>query len=173
MKTDYEFCILKNEKDIIEYEKAVYITNSKKRYKKDNYLSIYNIIDNYRAKTKISYSNIKIFAIKKNGELLGGIAFNFENKKMQLELRGFSIKKENNICEAFGLCTLKTRDDEIGYVGAALMQYVDEQLKKTEIKKIYATATERMTRVHQQRGAKILDKKSIDGVDWYLVCYEV
>ena len=42
--SNIEYCILTDEKDIIEYEKAVYITNYKDEYKKDNYISIYNII---------------------------------------------------------------------------------------------------------------------------------
>ena len=33
-----EYCILTDEKNIIEYEKAVYITKSKEEYKKDNYI---------------------------------------------------------------------------------------------------------------------------------------
>ena len=84
---------------------------------------------------------------------------------MQLELRGFSIEKEDNICEAFGLCTLKIRDNDVGYIGITLMQYIDEQLRNIKVKRVYSTATERITRIHQQRGAKILDKKCIDGID--------
>lgn len=173
MSENCEYCILTSEMDIIEYEKAVYLANQREKYKNDNYLDIYNIVDGCRASLRISYNNTKIFAIKKNGQLLAGIAFNFDLKKMQLELRGFSIEKEDNICEAFGLCTLKTRDDEIGFVGEALTKFSDNQVKMLGVKKIYATATERMARRHQQRGAQVLAENCINGVNWYLVCYEV
>lgn len=76
---EYEFCILTDEKDIIEYEKKLYNDFSKRspyRWIAKNH----QMIDNCRLKSKISYEDQTVYGIKKEGQLIAGASINFNKE---------------------------------------------------------------------------------------------
>ena len=80
---DYEFCILKDNKDIIEYEKGLYkaftkITLSEWREKN------YKLIDGNRYKCNIEYEDQVLYAIKEDNKVVLALSVqvNFKDKML-------------------------------------------------------------------------------------------
>ena len=70
---DYKFCILTEEKDIIDFEKGLF-----NAFKDDSWiLSKYQIFDNNRLKPFIPYNELLIMGLKKENELIGFGSMNF------------------------------------------------------------------------------------------------
>ena len=81
MNTDYQFCILTNKKDIIEYEKQLFNAFSKRS--PDGWvMSNYEIIDGERLRSKcFTYEDQLISIVKHNDEIIAGNAVNLNPSK--------------------------------------------------------------------------------------------
>ena len=89
--SNIEYCILKSEEEIIEYEKGLYkafVERDPNSWVSRNYEKI----DNYRLRSKIiQYSDQDIFAAKYNKKIMAANSVNYNmTKKLQLEEMGFS-----------------------------------------------------------------------------------
>ena len=81
-----EYCVLTDEKDIIEFEKGIY--NAFKRTSPNGWLMTnYEIIDNCRLKSKnIPYSDMKIYAAINDSGVLAVLNMNYNNKNQSIKL---------------------------------------------------------------------------------------
>jgi hypothetical protein len=160
---NYEFCILKDEKDIIEYEKGLYDAFIKKD--PDGWVSKnYDIINNCRLRSKISYSYQTIYAVKINDEIIACGAVNFNPDMLQLEKMGFIIQKNisDKICEGINLFISRDMGDQtIGILGG-LNSYIFDDLKKRGITIAYGTCSRKLKALYTIYGFEVIDRKIIE-----------
>ena len=116
----YQFCILNDNNDIIEYEKLLfqYYGKNLKNWITKNF----EIIDG-RLRAPISYSDKLVFAVKKDNKIVSGMGAHINpNNQFFCEKIGFYIEKNENTCE--GLTAFVT-DDEIWNIDLFIYDFVE------------------------------------------------
>lgn len=159
--------------EIAAYEKAVYMAFSSVLDPTQEVM--WNI--NYakkRISTKIPYSSQKVMIAEIDGSIIAGFGLNFNmQEKLQLEYLGFKIdSSEPAICE--GLLLFST---QISFNSYPILYQIQEPLtsflKSQHIKKVYGTCSKRRIRGYRFLGFKDIDMKLINGVQKYLMIYEI
>lgn len=143
----YIYHILKDENEIIEYEKQLYLAYGKNpnNWTFRNYLKNEN-----RLRPNIPYEDQIIYVVKgDNNKILSGITIhvNSENEYIA-EKMGFKIDEKRDSCEGL---TMFIIDEEIWNIDIILKpfcEYVLEDLKKRGFKKFYAAPEKKHKRIH-------------------------
>ncbi|OHD15291.1 MAG: hypothetical protein A2086_00825 [Spirochaetes bacterium GWD1_27_9] len=171
MQKGYEFCILTDEEDIIEYEKEMFTAFNKIN---PNYwiCKHYKIIDNCRFQSEIPYKDQLIFAVKKNNRLIAAAAVNInQNNLMQFEKVGFSKpleSKNKKICEVLSLYKTDKLTGDFFYIFIDLLGFLGNELKNRNFDCLYSTSIERFKPLYTSFGSKVIDEKILDEEKKYL-----
>ena len=163
---DYEFFILKDNKDIIEYEKGLYkaftkITLSEWREKN------YKLIDGNRYKCNIEYEDQVLYAIKEDNKVVLALSVqvNFKDK-MLIEKLGFKLREEDKtkkICEGldfFSFIKMGIKSFEI-YLN--FFNFVLKDIREKGFKVIYGSCEEKLSLFYKEAGFNFIDSKDING----------
>lgn len=169
-----KFCILTDEKDIIEQEKKLFDTYMKKNqsgWVVNNYIKI----DNCRLRAKIPYNDQTVYAVKKNDDIIAGGALNFNISKFMLKEMGFEIDKNiENACEGINLyATDDIKGDDVFKVFSEFINFIINDLKKRKIYTVYGTCERHMKAMYSLLGFQILDKKIVQGIKQYFMIYKI
>src|SRR4030042_5280070 len=96
--SEYHYCKIKDEKEIIEYEKLVYkgyITD-----KSNSLLEYLEIIEGNRMRLKLNKKYLVYYTIKKNEKIIAGMTAHINpSNEFICEKFGFKIDKDYNSCE--------------------------------------------------------------------------
>lgn len=162
-----------NPEEIAAYEKTVYMAFSSVLDPSQEVM--WNIdYPKKRLSTKIPYSSQKIMIAETEGSIIAGFALNFNMQKtLQLEYLGFKIdRNEPGICE--GLLLFNTRLSLNSHlVLSEIKEPLIRFLKSQQIKKAYGTCSKRRLRGYRFLGFKDIDTKTINGVQKYLLVYDL
>ena len=176
---DYEYCILNsdNTKDLEEFEKRAFHAFS--IVSPDWWImNTYQIIDNCRIRPTIGYSDIILYALKENSNILAGMAININVDKYVdfLEL-GFSrkaIENKKDWCEGlyfFSRPESLKKTIERMKIYKKFKQFIFSKLNDLNVYKTIGSCNEKLKAFHLMNGAKIIDKIMLNGEIEYLIEY--
>jgi|GEM_PF-1695885 len=163
---DYEFSILTNEKDIIEYEKKMYSVYQKKN--PDSWVLKHGeIIDNCRLRPKIEYDKLIIYQGKYKGELFAGVKANFDHLNFQFERMGFVIPKEDKnkkICEGINYFILDNISDQNLIFNLSERFSIDflKNIKEKGFQIKFGTCLKKIKIIYLRMGYNFIDQKEIN-----------
>ena len=171
--TDYKFCILKDNNEIIEYEKGLYKAYTKltqSDWRKDNY----KIIDGCRYKCNIPYSEQLIYAIKQNNKIMMALSVKVinTNDKMIIEKLGFSIDLEDKmkkICEGLDFYSFIRLGLACFVLYTKFFNFFINDLKEKGFKVFYGTCEEKLKLFYKEIGFKFIDNIYLNGKKEYLL----
>lgn len=158
---NYEYCILTNEKDIIEYEKGLY-----KVFKNDEWYLDHYIVNGDRMRAP--YKNQQIFGIKKDNRLIGATAMNI-GLDFQANYLGFKLPDKENICENLHMYLV---DDEMHDIFTELLpffNYIGDEMKRQKFKTIIASCTRQILPLFEAMDFEVLDQTVINGEEEYFI----
>lgn len=168
MSEKYKFCILTDDKDIIEYEKGLH--NFFYKREKDHWE-----IDGKRMRHKINYKDQMVLGIKSNeGEILGGTSINFNFNNLQLEKDGFQLPdhlKNSDMCE--GLAVYVYQEKTSIFTPRYFHDYMLDEVKKLNKKYIYGVAYEDTLRPYKKLKWEVIEEKIINNEKLFLVRYHI
>jgi hypothetical protein len=170
------YCILSEENEIAQYEKDIYTAFTVKT--PDPWVANnYQVIDGNRFRSKIPYSDQKIYAAKKGDDIIASIAINFNCKKrLQLEEVGFVLyetKRNKNICEGLTLYTNQETAENFFDIFFNLGKFIVIDLKKLNISHLFSTCPKKVKTMYELFGFKIIDDIELYGKKEYLLEYDV
>ena len=173
--SEIEYCILTDEKDIIEYEKKLYESFTKKD--PDGWVvNNYELIDGCRLRSKTIPIENQVFCVaKKESTIIAGMSGNLKCEgKLQLEEMGFKIKRdEGKFCEGLTLYNANEMSDKLIYIFDKLMNIITENLKRMKIYTIYATCSDLLVNMYNLFGFEMIDIKNVSGIKKYLMKYNI
>jgi hypothetical protein len=168
-----KYCILEQEKDLIEYEKKFYEACIKKGT--DLWaLENLEIIDGCRLKPFVPYKSLISIGLKIDDELTAGVRVNTDIDNFQLYKSGFTVKKEHGVCEGMNFFALGDDYSPIEFfnVMESFLNDCMSNMKSMNIKKLYATCIDRIKIIYLRAGFKIIESRNIDGEPTHLIMYE-
>jgi len=170
----YEFCILTDDNDIIEYEKGLYQSYSQKD--SDGWIfNNYKIIDNCRLQPNINYNDLVVYGYKDNDRLIAGSAINYNmNSKMQLEEMGFKIEnKEKKFCEGINLFATVDMTENLMLVVGDFHDMIVRDIKKRGVDFIYGTCEDKIKGMYSIFGWDILYSIELKNVKEFLMIFDI
>jgi hypothetical protein len=112
---------------------------------------------------KIPYTKQYILIAQLGNVLIAGICVNFDTKLMQIELYGYTITKNEKICEILHIF------NNSGSNGTTIIlkfkEFILEKLKNEGFKKIYSTCSERRVRQYESMGFTIEKRSEISNLE--------
>ena len=173
---DYEYCILKSENEIFQYEKALYHSF---KFKYPEYVAeMYDEIEADRLRSKsIPYSSQVIYAIKNNDELISCSAVCVNPKqKFEIELMGFKFEKTDKHCEGINFFSIKKfANQKISgmKIYSGFRKFIFADLKKRGFNFLLSSCDEKTKNFYLTSGAKLIDKLTIFNQTEYLLKYDL
>lgn len=156
------------EKNVIEYEKAMYKAFSGSEIKTLNKIWEFDKA-NHRLKTIIPYESQKIFCTRLEGALVSAVAININIKEtFQLEMMGFKVEKCEGVAEGLGLFNFPVLSN-LQPMALLLKDYAFSLVESWGIKKMYGTCSEKKLRGYKLLGWVPIDKKTFLGETKYLL----
>jgi hypothetical protein len=126
---------------------------------------------NRRCILKIPYTKQYLMAAQIANVITSAVCANFDTNLMQIELYGFTVDKNEKICEILHIF------NNSGAVGTTIIQklgdIVLEKLKIDGFSKIYSTCDERRIRQYESMGFKIERFNIIQNSKEYLMLMEI
>lgn len=161
---------ISNENDLKMYEEALYKAFSMDKRITENVDSFFDH-KNRRCILKIPYTKQYLMAAQIANVITSAVCANFDTNLMQIELYGFSVDKNEKICEILHIF------NNSGAVGTTIMQklaaIVLEKLKTDGFRKIYSTCSERRIRQYESMGFKIEKFNIIQNSKEYLMSMSI
>lgn len=172
-KSTINYCKVKDEYDIIEYEKALYDAFMDRN--PNNWLvKNYELIDNCRFKSKIQYKDQGVYIVKKNKKIVMGIAINYNmNRLLQLEEIGFEICKSDEICEGllFFSNEKELKGENFFIIVSKLFNLAKNDFYKKKIKRVFSTCSKNLLNMYQLFDFFPIQKKiTCNNEEKYLLC---
>jgi hypothetical protein len=142
---------LKDEKEIIPYEKILFRSFPLSKSENEDPCFIYDY-KNKQLRTVINYEKQKVYTIKPNGRIICGLSVNIDMKdKLQLELDGFEVdRSEKKICEVLLIFNI----GDVNYL-KKLTSFVLEDLKNMGYLKIYSTCYDKFLKPYIDLGFEV------------------
>ncbi|MCP4134206.1 MAG: hypothetical protein GY754_24750 [bacterium] len=175
----YQFCILEDEVDYIEYEKglfSVFRASSPDGFLMKNY----QVIEDCRLKPYFSYSDLVIYAIKKDEEIVTAMAFNLNiNQELQLEKMKFNIdnrKSGVDYCEGINFfSTLEKYERTLERFGILVKwgNFAFEDLKKRGINRWFGSCDEKLMNFYKVLKCEFIGEIDLDGITEHLFFREL
>jgi hypothetical protein len=173
-----EYRLLQSKAEIADYERALYREFTKKN--PHNWLCRnYLLIENNRYRSPISYSTQSVYGMYQREKLKSAVAINFDtNSQMQFEAVGFSFNKESvdgDFCEVltFFICQDDNFNANYFRLIACFKQFVVTDLRNKNISFGLANCTSNFLPLYLKTGWSITSTKTIEGVDKYLIKYNI
>jgi hypothetical protein len=159
-----------DENDLKIYEEALY-----KAFFFDRriveYIDSFYDHKNKRCCLKIPYSRQFIMVAQLGKVIISAVCANFDIELMQIELYGFKVDKNENVCEILHIF------NNSGSSGTAIIRklgnIVLEKIKNNGYKKIYSTCSEYRVRQYDNMGFKIVGVNEIDNEKGYLMLMDI
>ena len=166
-----------NNIDIINYEKGLFIANSKGITKYPNFLEQTYMIDTKEKRLTPKLQNneyFNIFVIKENDEIIAGVCSNLNMKDPLFLKFGFSGNYDNpENSEGFGLYSTKSFIHGFGYVAEELWNFArDYMINKGVIYNFGTAYGKRALNPYLSMGYEIVDSISYDK-ELYLIKYDL
>ncbi len=158
-----------NEKDIVEYERAMF-----RAFQNTEIITLPEIWEYdrkaKRLRTKIPYRNQIIYIARLFDAIVAGTAINYNmHEPLQLEMIGFSIdKSDEHICEGLGVFCLQVFHETIP-IGIQLKDYAFAQIAQKGIKTMYGTCSPKKLPGYVQLKFEVIDERVFKGEKKYLL----
>lgn len=170
-----KYLILKEEEDIIQFEKGLYnafIIKTNSNWIKYNY----EIINNCRLKPKRPYSEIVIYGIKNEGKIIGACSYNLNIGNSDIEKMGFNIKKLklNYACESLNLFIDEVvNGEEYQKSAKKFFNYIHSDLADRNFERAYITCQENLELYHKAFGFTKIDSIILNGTKEILMVMDL
>ncbi|MCG8570481.1 MAG: hypothetical protein MJB14_10110 [Spirochaetes bacterium] len=173
--SEFEFIIIKNDKDLIQHEKNLY-----HRYGLKNpygwVAQNYQVIDNCRLQSHFPYEDQIVYAIKKNNEVKAACTLmTNQDMPLMLEQMGFRINKENvKIAEGINLYAPDDLPgEEVMQIFGNFFLYMTHDLASKGFDFVYSACERHMKAFYSLMGFEILEKIEIQGMVQCLTRYSL
>ena len=174
MNSNYEFCILDNENELKEYEKALFEAYSKKAPED---LKYFDIIDECRLRPKITYDKMIVYAGKYEGKIFTGTKICIDEKKYQFKDLGFDIPEEDKQkkhCEGINYFIVDNifKPEIIYNFSEKFANDYLKDVKKKGFQIKYGTCIKRLKIIYLRMGYSFIGEKVIDNNLIYFTKYD-
>ena len=171
---NYEFCILTNDEDIIEYEKGLYDSYSQKDA--DGWIfNNYEMIDNCRLKPNIDYKDLVVYGYKDKNKLIAGAAINYNMAgTLQLEQMGFKIEKtDKKFCEGLNLFATIDMSENLMLTVGDFHDLIVKDIKNRGVEIVYGTCEDEIKGMYSIFGWDIMYCINLENVKEFLMIFDI
>ncbi len=158
------------EKEIIDYEKGLFVAFSEKNPDKWIQSKYFLNSAEKRMRSFIHYSDQEIYLAKKADNVIGAAAINFNSNLTQYEKIGFQAHHKKSII-ADAMTFYMNQEFQILQL-LPFFDFISECAKSRGKHLIYATCNKKLLQFYIFLDASVIDEKVIDGEKEYLICFK-